>query len=305
MADVLHVACAVEGDYVPHTAAMLDSVMVQANGSAVHVHYLHGGDVSTRDATRLERMLGERGASVEFIVVDDARVEGLPTHDFTRKATWYRLLLPELLAGVDRVLYLDADVIVVDDLRPLWTTDLTGHYLAAVTNVFPPAYLHRPAELGLAGPEVYFNAGVLLMNLAAMRADDCSERLVAYGVKHAPDLLWRDQDVLNVVLGERRLPLHPRWNCMNAILLFDWADEVFDAAALAEARANPAIRHFEGPDQNKPWHYGCEAAARELYMRHRRATPWPRLRPSGRTVRTLYTGARRRLSRSGGCRREA
>jgi lipopolysaccharide biosynthesis glycosyltransferase len=166
--------------------------------------------------------------------------------------------------------------------------------VGAVTNVFQHNHLHRPAELGLAGPEVYFNAGVLLMNLEEMRRDGRTPALLDYGIENAPRLEWRDQDALNVVLGERRLELHPRWNLMNSVLLFPSAVEVFGSEALEEARTSPAIRHFEGPDANKPWHYLCDGDLRELYLEHRRATPWPRVRREGVTPRNVMRRVRRR-----------
>jgi hypothetical protein len=80
---------------------------------------------------------------------------------------------------------------------------------------------------------------------------------------------------------------------MNAFYVFDHAADAFDAGELAEARDNPAIRHFEGPSINKPWHYLCDRELRELYDQHRAQTPWPRVRREGRTPRNV---ARRLLS---------
>ena len=91
------------------------------------------------------------------------------------------------------------------------------------------------------------------------------------------ELLYPDQDALNAVMAARRLDLHPRRNCMNSILTFDWADEVLDAQQVAEARRNPGIRHFEGPGLNKPWHRDCTFPHRDLYFRHRLRTPWPKV----------------------------
>ncbi len=276
-----HVACVAEGEYVRHAAAMLHSVLAHSRGESVHVHWLHGSDLRGRDRAALERWLAAQGAAATFHPVPDERVAGLPTEGFTGRATWYRILLPELLPEVDRVLFLDADVVVCAALAELWETDLGGAYLGAVTNVLPPEYADRPAALGLASPELYFNAGVLLMDLALMRRDDCTARLHRFGVEHASELVLRDQDALNAVLAHRRAPLNPRWNVMN---VFWWplAETVFDPAVLERARARPAIRHFEGPDENKPWHPRCPWDGRELYLAHRRETPWPRVRVAGR-----------------------
>jgi lipopolysaccharide biosynthesis glycosyltransferase len=274
----LDVACAAEGeDYVAHTAAMLHSVLETHPTDDVHIHFMHGPDISVELERKVDEMVRRDGGTIEFLHVDDIEVEGLPTVGFTRKATWYRIFLPEMLPDVDRLLYLDADLVVLDPLTPLWEIDLDGSWLGAVTNVFQDNHMPRPAELGLVGPEVYFNAGVLLMNLREMRRDGRTAALLEYGVRNAERIEWRDQDALNVVLGERRLPLHPRWNCMNSFFAFPRNARVHGRWALRQALRRPAIRHFEGPGQNKPWDAGADPGQRELYMRHRRATPWPEL----------------------------
>jgi lipopolysaccharide biosynthesis glycosyltransferase len=288
---MIHVACAAEGPYVPHSAAMLHSVLAHTGGA--RIHYLHSPGLPAVTAARLQRMVERRGGVIAFHRMDPGSVAGFPSqHRFT-SAMWYRLFLPELLPSVGRVLYLDCDTIVTDHLDELWSTDLEDHWLAAVTNVFEPWSEHRPAELGLAGPEAYFNSGVLLLNLAAMRRDRRGEALRALVRERGEELLWPDQDALNLVLGERRLALHPRWNCMNSVLTFPQAREVFGAAAVEEARLRPGIRHFEGPGANKPWHLLCDAPGRRGYFAHRRGTPWPRTRREGVTP----ANALRRLAR--------
>jgi lipopolysaccharide biosynthesis glycosyltransferase len=291
---VLHVACAVEGDeYLAHCATMLHSLLSRQPDGEVRIHLMHGPDISRRQEEQLAGMVNREGGEISFLYVSDERVAGLPTKGFTRKATWYRIFLAEMLPWVERMIYLDSDLIVLDSLVPLFETDLEDNWVGAVTNIFQWNHVQRPAELGLAGTEVYFNAGVLLMDLDAMRRNNLGEVMLEYGIENAERIEWRDQDALNVVLGERRLRLHPRWNVMNS---FRWqgADEVFGHEAAEEARRNPAIRHFEGPSDNKPWHYLCERDLSELYMRHRRLTPWPRLRREGVTPRNMLRRARRR-----------
>jgi lipopolysaccharide biosynthesis glycosyltransferase len=271
---------------------MLHSVIAAHPEDDVQIHFLHGPEFPRLARDRLVPWVRGLGASIQFILVPDDRLAGVPTRGFTRKATWYRVFLPELLPGRDRVLYLDADLIVIDDLGPLLEhPGLDGHWLGAVTNVFQHNDAGRPAELGLPDASAYFNAGVLLMNLAAMREDRSSRELIAYARANAELIAFRDQDALNVVLGERRLELHPRWNCMNAFFVFDHAADVFGDEQLEQAKSDPAIRHFEGPSINKPWHYLCERELRELYAEHRAQTPWPRVRREGRTPRNMLRRA--------------
>lgn len=272
----LHVSCAAVGSYIAHSAATLQSVLTHA-GAPVVVHYLHGPGFPPDAAGSLAEMVHRGGGNVEFHEIPEDRVRGLPVVAPFTVAMWYRIFLPELLAGVDRVLYLDADTIVVDSLQPLWSEDLEGRWLGAVTNVFQREHVWRPDELGLARRDSYFNSGVLLFNLAQMRADDRTTALVKCARDRGGEFEWPDQDALNLVLGDRRVRLHPRWNAMNALRMRLPAARAVGFRAAAQARRHPGIVHFEGPGPNKPWHEAADRRSRELYLRHRRRTPWPEL----------------------------
>lgn len=292
---MLHVSCAADARYVAHSAAMIHSVLAHAGDEQVHVHYLHGPAFEAADVDLLTQMVRAQGAAISFWSIPDERVADLPTIDHRTSDAgeaisspmWYRIFLPELLPDVDRILYLDVDTIVADDLRPLWETDVTGKYVAAVTNVFQSDHIKRVIGLGLDDPREYFNSGVLLFNLAEMRRADCTRALREYARAPRTPLVWPDQDVLNAVLGSRRQALHPRWNCMNSVLRFSQSLYVFGANAVLEARRSPGILHFEGPTINKPWHYDNESEFRELYFEHRRGTPWPNVQLEGRTPRAI------------------
>lgn len=269
---MLDVACAVQGAYVPHSAALLHSVSAEG----VRVHYLHAPGLRSLTRRRLERVARARGGEIVFWEIADERVAGLRVHGYFTSAMWYRIVLPELLPDVERVLYLDVDTLALGPIAPLWEVDLDGALVGAVTNVFEPwrGTEHTDA-LGLAR-EGYFNSGVLLLHLAEMRRSGTVEEIRRVASERSEQLLWPDQDVLNLVLGPRRVALHPRWNAMNSVFLFDEAAEVFGPGQVAEARAAPVIRHFEGPGANKPWEGGCTVPHRDDYRSHLRATPWRR-----------------------------
>lgn len=270
---VVEVAVAAEGAYVPHSAALVHSALEACPRGHVRIHYLHGRSLRRRARSMLRWTAGRGGGEIVFHEIAPERLAGLPVSGRYTAAMWYRILLPELLPGVERVLYLDVDTIVLDDLSPLWRLDLGGRLVAAVTNVFEDWSRHRPEQLGIAARD-YFNSGVLLLNLDEMRVARATEALREVAARQAGVPGWPDQDALNIVLGGRRLELHPRWNAMNSVLALPGAESVYGDRALAEARARPAIRHFEGPEHNKPWHPESRVPGRELYLSHRRATPW-------------------------------
>jgi lipopolysaccharide biosynthesis glycosyltransferase len=269
----MHVACAAEGEYVKHSAAMLQSLVAQHGDDGLVVHYLHGPALPGDARAGLAEVVEGGGAQLVLHEIPDAWVEGLPVDRYTR-AMWYRLFLPEVAPELERVLYLDADTIVVERLDALWATDLSGQWVAAVTNIFQHNHTHRPASLGL-DAKAYFNSGVLLLNLAQLRADERVPALLACVHARAGELEWPDQDALTLVLSARRVRLHPRWNATNSLRMTRAAWRAVGPLATRSARRHPAIRHFEGPGPNKPWHAASDPASQALYARHRRATPWP------------------------------
>jgi len=278
---VIQVACAADDGYMPHCAAMLHSLL--EHHPDARVHFLHGPEAPA-GIDALADMVTRRGGALTGHAIPPALVEGLPRLRNIPPLMWYRIHLPDLLPDNDRILYLDADMLVVDDLTPLWRTGLDGYYLAAVSNVLEPYAHDWPAQLGLARPADYFNSGLLLLNLDALRRDDMPRRLAAYGRDTSRRLKWPDQDALNALLAEGRLALHPRWNCQNSLFYYPWAREAFGGDVVDEAVRDPAILHFEGGGIVKPWHYLSRHPYRAAYLRHRRRSRWPTVRPEGRTV---------------------
>jgi lipopolysaccharide biosynthesis glycosyltransferase len=281
---VIDVACAADEAYTPHAATVIHSVIVGNPSGRVRVHFLHPPRFPNEAIEQLRDMALGLDASIVFHEVAEGAMSSLPSMGRISEIMWYRLALPELLPTTQRVLYLDCDVIVLASLEPLWELDLGGRAIGAVTNVFPPDLLHRPVDLGLA-PGDYFNSGVLLMDLDTWRAEDWAARVLARARSDAQRIVFPDQDALNLEMHRSRLPLHPRWNCQNSILYFRTGEKLLGAVPTAEARAHPAIVHFEGPDWAKPWHYLSRHPFRDKYLDHRAHTPWPELKLEGRTLK--------------------
>lgn len=294
----LHVACATNLAWLPHCATMLHSLMTHQR-QPVHVHFLGEDDVAEDLREGLAAMVTGMGCELSDHRVPAALVAGLT--DYIPPAQWYRVFLPELLPELDRVLYLDSDIIVTDSLKGLWRVDISRYALAAVTTVFPSREwgVRHCASLGLSRPELYFNSGVILMNLDELRRSESRRRVCDYAIEnidrhraaevdeasvaefliyardHPDRLLFPEQDSMNAVLAERRLEIEPRWNCMHQVIRMRWSRRQFGEKAVAQATNDPAIRHFEGGGKDKPWNPDAERTDAELYWQHRRQTPWP------------------------------
>lgn len=268
-----HVALVTDRAYLPWCATAVQSVVDQhRSGDALTVHVVHDGSLAA-DGERLHD-LAQGSVEVVLHPVDVGRVAHLPGVDRFGSVVWLRFLLPEVLEDIDRVLYLDADVLVTDRLEPILDDEMGVTPLAAVANVVAPSEWDRLRSLGLPDPAEVLNSGVLVMDLATLRREDLLAQATDVASAFGSAIRWPDQDVLNVVFAGRWKALHPRYNAQTS--LFEWTDlatGVFGPAA-AEATAAPAVVHFEGPYSCKPWHRLCTHPFRQRWVETLARTPW-------------------------------
>lgn len=276
---MIELACATDDAYAPHCGTMLHSALARRAHAGTRVHVLHA-DLSGENRERLEQVVERAGSTLNWLRIDATALAGFPSQQF-HIACWYRVLLPQLLPGVPRVLYVDSDTIVLDDLAALWDQPLDGRLFGAVVNPLYPFMPDRARLLGLGGPADYLNSGVLLLDLDRMRAAGITDRLRAYAGEH-PSNAYPEQDALSVVCRGQWLALHPRWNVQTTLYDLSAARLPMPQREVAEALSKPAIVHFIGP--LKPWHFLCRHPLRTEYENHRRQTPWPEFEPEGRTL---------------------
>ena len=134
----------------------------------------------------------------------------LPENAQLSRATYGRLAAPALLEA-ERFVYLDADVIVNDDLSYLFEFNLAGNPVAAarsvtIPTVSSPLGLSEWKRLGLAPNTPYFNAGVLVIDRAAWQSADLTQRVLDFARDYGGDTRFLDQDAMNAVLAGKSRP---------------------------------------------------------------------------------------------------
>ena len=148
---------------------------------------------------------------VRVAEVATERLDAVPNRSIFPSVVFARLLIDEFLdASVQRVIYLDADVLVHRDVSPLFTLDLAGAPIAAVRD------LHKRTPDGDPS-RPYFNSGVLAIDIAAWRAAMVRTQALRY-IESRNSLPMGDQDALNAVISEWH-PLEYRWNLQLGALL--------------------------------------------------------------------------------------
>ncbi len=188
---------------------------------------------------------------VENPYADSYKVRGISA------GTYLRLALPELLPEIDRILYMDADILVRGSLRALWETPMEGKVLAAVKGAvnLPDKWEWNSGRdywhllNGQQGK--YINAGVTLLNLSEIRRRDLKK---TWDELARQKLYYQDQDILNITCkgAIAYLPLkYNRLAYMSKEEYHRFVEEgICTQEEFAEAMENPVILHYAG---DKPW----------------------------------------------------
>jgi lipopolysaccharide biosynthesis glycosyltransferase len=185
------------------------------------------------------------------IVPRPERVAAIPRHPHFPREAAYSLLLPDHLpATLDRILFLDADLLVLDDLAQLWEISIGDRVLgaapdAAIPFCRSPRGVKRQGEWGISDDAVYFNCGVMLIQLSGWREREVTRRAYGYLQKVGRQVDFLHQEALNAILWDDWLPLESRWNLLGSL-----AGRPYEPSGSGGWRT-PGIVHFAG--RFKPW----------------------------------------------------
>jgi lipopolysaccharide biosynthesis glycosyltransferase len=257
------VASGADSGYARALSVMLKSLGERLDAArSLELHVLDGG-LRPGERELLEAGLDAR-TTLSWHSPDRARFAGLPLWGRMSPATYDKLQVVDLLpSGVERAIWLDADLLVLDDLAKIWDRDLAERStLAAQDSVVP----FLASRFGLAAAEArrhpsrtkYFNAGVLLFAPGRWREREVVPRALDYLRRYRDRVSFWDQEGLNAALVGDWLELDPRWN-----LNVDRAAQDGREDGVPALRAKASLLHYCG--RQKPWRYPGRSASFALY----------------------------------------
>ncbi|MGV0819143.1 DUF4422 domain-containing protein [Martelella sp. AMO21009] len=290
--DDINVVLSVDDRYAPHAAVtMLSALKTTETSGRLRFFILNGGNISEANRSRLTETVTAAGGRLEFVDIDDRDLRFLPLNrDYVSIATYYRLVMHRYLPEeVDKAIYIDADTIVVEPLENLWDIDLEGHPVAGAPD---DAGFHQARRLQLSAVHRYFNAGVMVFDIARFREMDIAEDVLSAFRKKGPYIVSQDQDLLNILFENDTKILPLAWNAGTRIYRANPLEPSYSEEEAYEAARSPSIVHFT--DVKKPWHTKCTHPFTELYWDYRNLTPWAETSRQTRK-RRLIQKARRLL----------
>lgn len=259
-------------------AALLQSIVKNQNGSEFISLYIVDDGISNKNRRLLDTIIQAPNFNVIWLPIKKAIPKdiNLPLDNSTFPLCVYvRICIPYFLPPeTEKAIYLDADTLLECDIRTLWEIDMKGYGIAAVTDRAKTvdtswAGIQNYEELGIPGESLYFNTGVLVMDLKKWREEGISRRVFQCIEENIQYANFPDQYGLNVYFANRWLELSHRWNSYAQ-------EDVF----------NPFIIHFTGMKPiYKGYQYNQNYKAR--FYGYLSETPFRKFKPKNTYFRSL------------------
>jgi len=251
-------------DYVLPLSVMLHTLQDTLTRNTKVKVYVLQHRLSEASQNLIHQIINPSLISLAFVEVEDHMLRPLKIDGHISIETYYRLLVEKLFPFLDKVIYLDADLVINSSISQLWNYEFADALLLAVPHAskesgYASGARGLPSHLiiGIPAQTRLFNAGVMVINLAKWRKFDVSNRIISYLHKYKEYVLWWDQDGLNAILYNKWRALPPTWNVMTShlALFSSFSDSLLNAHEFETVLADPDIIHYSGPV--KPWmpHY--------------------------------------------------
>ena len=247
--DPINILVTLDENYIPYLNVMLFSLIHSNPDCTLNIYLLHS---SIPDSALLptEKLLSGHGRLFP-IQVRDLDLEQAPTTARYPKEIYYRIFAARYLpAALDRVVYLDPDLIVNGSILPLYRTPMDGYYFAAATHIRSFLQKVNSMRLDMEEDSPYINSGVMLMNLELLRKEQDYADVFRFIEKRKSLLVLPDQDIISSLYGSKICTLDPfRYNMTER--LYRMHSPFEKSLDLDWVRKHSIIIHYCG--RNKPW----------------------------------------------------
>lgn len=269
----LNICFASDNNYSQHLAAAIVSILKNTKTKMVIDIYILNGGIKDNNIAKIEKLkylYSNLSVNFYFINMDNDKFRLLKLRDnfHVTLSTYYRYVIPSIFNCLSKIIYLDCDLIVLEDIELLYNINVNNYYMAAVQDLIGFENQRR-LKINKEKKYLYCNAGVLLINLEECRKYDLERRLFIFTLKYGKKLLYLDQDAINVVCEKKIKYLDLSWNLQYYLkdTKSDYSEKDFDKAI-----RNPKIIHFIG--EIKPWDINSERHFKSEYFKYLKLTPY-------------------------------
>lgn len=259
--------------------------------------YLFGDKVSEENKKKLYSIAEKYNRSFCIMDVNDLKLpEKLYTTTYPKSA-YSRLFAYDLLPkDIEKVVYLDCDIIVMGNIQELYDKDVSNYAFMAVQDYLSNGYKRK---IGLKNTDTYINTGVMLLNLKKLREMPIAERIEKFVDKYSAAICHADQDIFNGIFqGEFKvLPLY--FNVMTQINQYSYdqfirtwhSTDYYTKEEIEYAKANPRIYHYTACLMDiRPWFADSKVKNAWAFDKYMQISPW-----ADRKKKTVAFGTSKKL----------
>lgn len=245
--------------YIGPLCVMLKSLMISNPNETFDLYVVHSS-LTDNDFKLIDNHIDLERVNVHSVCLDNDVLADAPILKRTSKETYYRLLLLDYLPeDVDRILYIDPDTVVINDLSSFYNIDFKGKSIAAAGHTYKSIETLNRIRFKFEGNVRYFNAGVVMFNTKKMRTCMKTQDIFDYIKKNKRWLFVADQDVLNGFFANDAIVVDECIYNLDEKTVLRYKKFVNDEWI----KKNTVIVHFNG--KFKPWKPGYEGVLRHYY----------------------------------------
>lgn len=247
-----------DNNYSKYTGVAICSIFEnKTTEKNINIFILDGG-INETNKEKLINISKKYNFYLEFKKVSNEKIKKLKTTGHITHPTYYRIMIPEIFPNLNKVLYLDCDILVTGDLLDLYLIDIEKYFIAACDE---EDYIKGRLEILEIPNHKYFNAGVLLINLKKWRKENLSKKLINHALENLHKFDMHDQDILNSFLYDKWIEMPYKYNYTSWFLDLHPIKNIKDVS----------IIHYTGL---KPWNYDCLNPLKKEYFKYLKLTPW-------------------------------
>ena len=245
----INILVTLDKNYIPYLNVMLKSLLESNTDCSFDVYLLHSS-IPDKAVESTRKVLGTSGV-LHMVKATDIGLDDAPTTARYPQEIYYRIFAAKYLPqSIDKILYLDPDIIVNGSIKELYNINMDKHYFAAASHT--GAFMRKVNEIRL-DMEIdapYINSGVMLMNLKRLREEQNYSDVFDFIEKRKMFLILPDQDIISSLYGSKILALDSfKYNMTEK--LYKLHSPFEKELNLDWVRKNSVIIHYCG--KNKPW----------------------------------------------------
>ena len=271
--------------YAPYAGACICSLFENnKNAQNITVH-LFGEDLSEENAEKFIDLAKEYSRKIIIYAIDYSTI--IPNigklNDWNgSKSLYFKPFAPLFCETTsDRIVHLDADMIINSSLEDLFFTDMLNKPYAGVCAAMPQ---YHKKQIGLTHSDRYFNTGLLVFNVPVYKEMNCARKITDDLAENSGKYAFSEQDSVNVLFHNDFVCLDIKYNFPSSLLIYKAqeifemydlkTDEFYSAGEIENAKENPAIYHLLDCIYMRPWIKGNKHPKRELFRYYLDKTPW-------------------------------